>query len=108
MRGKHRASYPRKRSSQSTESNRHARGYGPRRCPAPTANAVPPRGIEPLPTTFALSCPILGTVAYLLLEPEAPGSCSLREPEASLKRLVAVEGFEPFVRSRLTNGSRRC
>jgi hypothetical protein len=56
-------------SSQSMESNHRARGYEPRRCPAPTAKlralpAVPPRGHDPLPASFANLCPVLGTVAH--------------------------------------------
>jgi hypothetical protein len=111
-----------------------------------SARLVPPRGHDPLPSSFANLCPVLGTVASAIRSGRSGGSrtrarrreaaeiARARVPRArgaspaarsaahcgaertcvpSLERwrqqldLVAVEGVEPSVRSRLTNGPRQ-
>ena len=88
---------------------------------------VPPRGLEPQPTSFAALCPFLGTVAkrtdgrtrtddpWINDNHLASARNRARElldgasalPLSYVCSRVAVEGFEPCVRSRLTNGPGR-
>jgi hypothetical protein len=62
------------------------------------ARLVPPRGFEPLPTTFARSCPIPGTVAVIIAHRSQPMESNHHARGYEPRRCPARAARQPGIR----------